>query len=301
MAVIGVAKRCDIGGAGATHMTDGRFVWYELTTTDTAAAKAFYCNVLGWGTHDIAAPSMAYSLFTVGDVPISGLISVPEDARKMGARPTWIGYVGVDDVDAVADRIKSRGGAVLVPPTVVPNVSRFSIVADPQAAVFALFKWLNLDQQRSSEREQTGGVGWHELLAADGQRAFDFYRAIFGWEEVDAGVKADDVYRLFSAAGGQMIGGMFTKPAGVSVPFWLYYFTVSDLDAAAKRVKTGGGEILEGPVELPGGNRVVRCTDPQGATFALTGRRNDRTPGYFKRAASPDSASIRFQLQKSAG
>jgi hypothetical protein len=142
-------------------------------------------------------------------------------------------------------------------------------------------------------------VGWHELFAADGPKAFDFYGATFGWQEADAGAEAEGDYRLFSA-GGQTIGGMFTKPATVSVPFWLYYFTVGDLDAAAARVKAGGGKILEGPVELPGGNRVVRCTDPQGATFALTGRRNDRPPGYFKPVAVSDSTSIRFQLHKSA-
>jgi hypothetical protein len=288
-------------GAGATAMTDspGRFVWYELTTTDTAAAKAFYSKVLGWGTHAIATPGTDYTLFTVAGVPVSGLMSVPEHARRMGARPTWLGYVGVDDVDVTAERIKSNGGAVHVPPTDVPNISRFSIVADPQMATFALFKWLNPGQQRSVEAGQPGGVGWHELFAADGPKVFDFYGMLFGWQKVDAGVETDDAYRLFSAAG-QTIGGMFTKPAAVSEPFWLFYFTVGDIDAAAERVKAGGGAILEGPVEMPGGNRVVRGTDPQGAMFALTGMRRDKSPGYFKPVASSGSASIRFQLHKSA-
>jgi hypothetical protein len=281
--------------------SDGRFVWYELTTTDTQAAKTFYTNVVGWDTHDIATPGMAYTLFTVGGVPVSGLMSVPEDARRLGARPTWLGYVGVDDVDVTADRVRTSGGAVQVPPTDVPNVSRFSIVADPQTAMFALFKWHNRGQRQSIEWGQPGGVGWHELLAGDGTTAFAFYGALFGWQDGDAGAGAvtDAAYRLFSA-GGQTIGGMFTKPASVSEPFWLFYFTVSDIDAAAARVTAGGGAIVEGPVEMPGGNRVVRCLDPQGAMFALTGRRNDKPLGYFKPVDSPDAASIRFQLNKSA-
>jgi hypothetical protein len=275
----------------------GRFIWYELATTNTAAAKAFYSDILGWETQDVSMPGMSYSLFTIGGIPMCGLISVPEEARKAGARPTWIGYVGVDDVDAIAERIQSRGGVVHVPPTDVPNVSRFSIVADSQMATFGLFKWLNPGQPTIAWG-QLGGVGWHELLAGEGPTAFDFYGALFGWQKVDADTDAEATYRLFSA-GGQTIGAMFTKPATVPVPFWLYYFNVADIDAAAKRVKAGGGEILEGPVDLPGRLRVIRCTDSQGATFALTSRGSDVPPGYFKAEASPDSASIRFQLRES--
>src|ERR1700730_7902857 len=108
----------------------GRFVWYELKTSDVEAAKAFYAEVVGWGTQDASTPGMAYTLFTAGKAPVSGLLNLPEDARKMGARPSWIGYVGVNDVDAAADRAKHLGGAVQVPPTDIPNVSRFSVIAD---------------------------------------------------------------------------------------------------------------------------------------------------------------------------
>jgi predicted enzyme related to lactoylglutathione lyase len=79
---------------------DGRFVWYELITTDKERAKAFYSMVLGWGTQDVSIPSAAYSLFTLGDTSVSGLMNLPTDADKIGAKPRWIGYVGVNDVDA---------------------------------------------------------------------------------------------------------------------------------------------------------------------------------------------------------
>ena len=99
----------------------GRFIWYELATTDTAAAKAFYSEVVGWGTRDASRPGMPYTLFTAGEASVSGLMDLPEDARKMGAGPTWIGYVGVDDVDATVDRVKQLGGAVHVPPAGHPQ------------------------------------------------------------------------------------------------------------------------------------------------------------------------------------
>ena len=82
----------------------GRFVWYELMTTDMEAAKAFYAKVVGWGTQDASMPGMAYTLFTVGGASVGGLMGLPEGARKTGAEPRWLGYVGVNDVDATAER-----------------------------------------------------------------------------------------------------------------------------------------------------------------------------------------------------
>jgi predicted enzyme related to lactoylglutathione lyase len=277
----------------------GCFVWYELTTTDAEAAKAFYTAVVGWGTRDASMPGAAYTLFTAGEVPVAGLMALPAEARKMGAQPRWTGYVGVDDVDAATERLKRLGGTVYVPPTDVPDVSRFSIVADPQAATLALVKWLNPGQEQPAAPTSPGHVGWHELSAVDWEKAFAFYVELFGWQKVDADFGEIGTYLLFSA-GGHSIGGMFTKPSTVPMPFWLYYFNVGDVDAAAKRVKSGGGKILEGPIEARGDNRIARCTDPQGAMFALrTGRPNP--VGYFGRAAADDPAATRLFVSKKAG
>ena len=162
----------------------GRFVWYELLTTDMEAAKAFYAEVVGWGTQDASMPDLPYTLFTAGEAPVSGLMDLPEDARRMGERPSWIGYVGVDDVDATADRIAQLGGAVHVPPKDILNISRFSVVADPQMATLALFKWLKPGREQPAELGTPGGVGWHELLAADWEKAWAFYSELFGWQKV---------------------------------------------------------------------------------------------------------------------
>jgi uncharacterized protein len=258
----------------------GRFVWYELVTADIETAKAFYANVVGWGARDVAISGLAYSLFTVGNAPVAGLMNLPEDASSMGAPPHWVGYVGVDDVDAAVDRIKQLGGAVRVPPTDVPNTSRFAIVADPQMATFALVKGLSPAQARSPELDAPGRVGWHELLATDWESAFDFYGALFGWQKADARVGAMGRYQHFSA-GGETIGGMFTKPAILPLPFWLYYFNVGDVDAAAERVEAGGGKVFYGPTDVPGGGWIVHCTDPHGAVFALLDKRSRRAVGYF--------------------
>jgi len=61
------------------------------------------------------------------------------------------------------------------------------------------------------------------------------------------------------------------------------------LDAAAARVKAGGGRILEGPREVAGGRWIVRGTDPQGAMFGLEGKRR-KAVGYFESAPNPSGA-----------
>jgi uncharacterized protein len=270
----------------------GRFVWYELMTTDTAAAKAFYAKVVGWGTNDTSMSGAAYTLFTVGKVPVSGLMERPENALKMDASPHWIGYVEVDNVDAAAERIKQVGGAVHVPPTDVPDISRFSVVADPQMATLALIKGLKPGQARLAELGKPGHVGWHELLAADWEKALAFYGELFGWQKADAHVGSMGAYQQFSA-GAETIGGMYTKPSTLPVAFWLYYFNISDIETAAKRVEAGGGQILYGPTAVPGGAWIAHCTDPQGAIFALLDRRSRGVIGYFESVASSGASDAR--------
>jgi uncharacterized protein len=260
----------------------GRFVWYELMTTDTAAAKAFYAKVVGWGTRGAPAPGPAYTWFTAGGALVAGLTGLPEDGRKMGVTPLWIGYVSVNDVDAIAARIKHLGGVLHVPPTDIPHISRFSVVADPQKAMLALVKWRTPGEQQSVEPGKPGHVGWHELLAADGQKAFAFYGELFDWHKADADIGPMGTYQMFSA-GGQTIGAMCTKPRTDPVPFWLYYFNVDNINAATERVMAGGGQVVDGPHDVPGGAWIARCTDPQGAMFALQGRRSNNPVGFFER------------------
>lgn len=264
----------------------GCFVWYELTTTDMEAAKAFYATVVGWGTRDASMPGMPYTVFTAGEAPVCGMMELPKDARQMGERPMWIGYVCVDDVDATADRIKHLGGVVHVPPQDVLDVSRFSVVSDPQMATIALFKWRGAAKEQPADPPQQGRVGWHELLAADAEKAWAFYSELFGWQKAQTNISSVGAYQQFSA-GGQTIGGMMTRPATVPVSSWLYYFNAGDIDAAVKRVKAGNGQLLSGPAEVAAGNWIAQCLDPQGAMFALAGHRGF---GYFKPAEPPRQA-----------
>jgi uncharacterized protein len=246
----------------------GGFAWYELLTTNAAAARAFYASVVGWQAQDASTAAFPYSVFSAGKTEVGGLMELPPDALRMGAEPRWVGYVAVDDIDGTVERLKRLGGSVFVPPT-DSNIGRVSIVADPQKATFGIVGALKRGEP-TVEPPLPGTVGWHELLAGDGAIAFAFYNELFGWQPAPRENDRLDSYRLVDA-GGLTSVGMFNKLPRVPVPFWLYYFEVADLALAVARVKEGGGRVVQGPMELLGGSWIARCIDPQGAMFSLQG------------------------------
>jgi predicted enzyme related to lactoylglutathione lyase len=251
----------------------GNFVWYELMTSDTDAAEAFYKTVNGWTAQDSGMPGPKYTILAAGGVGIGGLMAVPEEARQMGAGPAWLGYVNVEDVDASAEDVKDAGGAVHRAPDDIPGVGRFAVVADPQGAVFMLFKNAGGPARPKVAPGTPGHVGWHELHATDREAAFEFYADVFDWTKGEAhDMGPMGVYQLFST-GEVPDGGMITRMEGTPGPFWLYYFNVDAIDAAVGRVKGAGGVVMNGPHQVPGGSWIAQCTDPQGAMFALVGPR----------------------------
>lgn len=254
----------------------GRFIWYELMTSDVEAAKRFYGDVVGWTFEDMPAGDMTYTIVSANGagVGVGGMMATPPEAKAMGAPPNWSGYISVDDCDAAAEKIKSLGGAVIRPPADIPDVGRFAVVADPHGAMFEIMKPAPMDTQQPKAPQGTEGhTSWHELYAGELEPAFAFYAAMFGWrkdEAMDMGPMG--TYQLFSNQDGQ-IGGMMKKPDQVPRPGWLYYFQVGDIDAAVERVKRGDGQVVNGPMEVPGGSWIVQGVDPQRAMFALVGSR----------------------------
>ncbi len=247
----------------------GKFHWYELMTTDPVAAGEFYSRVVGWGLQDMGHPGASYTLLQVEGKGVAGIAPLSDASRAWDARPGWIGYVGVDDVDALAAELAKAGGKLLTPPADIPGILRFATVADPQGAVFMLFKGFSAEAPSTGGPDDPGYVGWHELMAGDGLKAFDFYSGLFGWTKADQfDMGAMGPYVLF-AAGEGAVGGIMTKPPELPAPFWSYYFQVDSIGAAATRVKDAGGTVLLGPQQVPTGQWIIQATDPQGAMFCL--------------------------------
>jgi uncharacterized protein len=250
----------------------GTFVWYDVMTSDTKAAESFYRGVIGWEAKDSGLADRSYTLLFRGPTMVAGLMPIPKEAQANGAQPCWMGYIAVDDVDVYAARVKAAGGTICHVPEDITGVGRFAVVADPQGAVFILFKGTGGDPT-TVEPGTPGHFGWHELHAGDGKSAFAFYAALFGWtkaEAIDMGPMG--TYQTF-ATGGAPCGGMMTRMPESPRPFWLYYINVDAIDAAVARVKEGGGRVVMGPHQVPTGSWIVQCFDPQGALFAMVASR----------------------------
>lgn len=244
----------------------GRFVWFELMTTDPKAAIAFYTEVIGWKTQPWEDGD--YTMWIGAQGPIGGTTLLPEQAKQMGAPSHWQANVHVDDVDATVAKVRELGGRVYVEPMDIPKIGRFAVIADPQGASIAVVK---LEQPMAEhDTEKHGEFCWSELITTDQNAAFAFYNAIFGWERLhDHDMGPMGVYLIYGRNGKQL-GGMFNKPQGAPMPTaFMHYVQVDDLDSALGRAKKMGATVLNGPMEVPGGARIVQLMDPQGAAVSL--------------------------------
>ena len=247
----------------------GRPVWYELMTTDTAAAETFYKNVIGWTSKPFEGAPTPYTVFNrSGDVGVAGLMTRPEG---MNFPPFWAMYIGVPNFGDAVAHIKRLGGKELSPVIDVPEVGKMQMMQDPQGASFYIIQPSPRSQDRPEGPPEIGEGSWHELMTTDAAAALQFYTAVFGWqpsETMDMGEMGK--YYMFNRPHG-MIGGMMNKPKELAhvPPYWGIYFRVPDITSAVERINANGGKILNGPMEVPGGDWIVNAMDPQGAAFSL--------------------------------
>lgn len=249
----------------------GRLVWYELLTSDPKGAIAFYTEVIGWKTQPFEGSD--YQMWVGSQGPLGGVTQLPDAAKKMGAPPYWQANVIVKNVDESVAKVKQLGGNVYHVEA-VPTVGKIAVISDPQGAVIALFQPDGDMPERDIAKD--GEFSWHELYTTDQDKALDFYNQICGWEKLgDFDMGPMGKYFLWGRNGKQL-GGMMNIPPQMKTPDgkpvppnWCYYATTSDFDAAFERAKAKGAKVLNGPMEVPGGQRVVQLMDPQGAVFAL--------------------------------
>ena len=129
-AVVSLSRPGERYGAEVVN-EDGAWTWNELVSGDLAAAAGFYTELLGWSATE-APGSFPRTAFTLGGLLIGGGHA---PAPQEDPTPRWSIAFWVADADQAAARAQELGGTVLLPPMDIP-VGRFTIVADPQGAVF---------------------------------------------------------------------------------------------------------------------------------------------------------------------
>jgi predicted enzyme related to lactoylglutathione lyase len=244
----------------------GRFVWHDLGTSNADGAKAFYPPITGWTTQPWEE-ARSYTMWVNRGTPVGGVLPLGHPLGSWGTAPHWMPYVCVYDLDACARQVKKLGGAIVHGPYEMPSVGCWAEIRDPTGGHIGVFE---PSQTPPAPRPSVPGeFSWHELWTDDAKAALEFYKELFTWEpvsEFDMGEMG--IYRLFGQKG-QQYGGMFDRRPDMPPPMWLSYIQVPDIQAAAKQVPELGGTILNGPMEVPGGDWIVQCTDPAGALFAL--------------------------------
>lgn len=266
-----------------TRPLQGSHIWYELMTPDPDGAKAFYDAVVpGWSFGERLPGEMDYRMINRSDGGMAGgVLRLSEEMASHGAKPLWLGYVGVEDVDGTVAQIETKGGSVYMAPSDIPDVGRIAMVADPQGNPFYVMKPTPPAGNEKKESDvfsttEEQRIGWNELATTDPVAARAFYGELFGWTSDDfMPMGAQGEYRFF-AQQGTTIGAVYHPinegSAGKKDEGWRYYIRVPSISKSVEAVKAGGGTVAMGPHEVPGGDIIVVGQDPQGAEFALVGK-----------------------------
>jgi uncharacterized protein len=245
----------------------GSFIWYELLTSDVDAARRFYGDVVGWNAKAHAVVP-GYYLFTSVDSDIAGLMAL--DAGI--ARPLWLGYISVEDVDATVAGAVADGATLCVPPTDIPDVGRFAMILDAQRVAIYVMRMQGAGVSRSFAA-QVGHCQWNELVTSDPVAALAFYGRQFGWQKSDVMSLGPLGNYQFMECGGTRFGAMMQRSRAGAAPLWRFYFGVDDIDRAARAISAGGGQLVGEPQPVPGGGFAIVALDPQGAEFGIAGPR----------------------------
>ncbi|HKT86651.1 MAG TPA: VOC family protein [Novosphingobium sp.] len=261
----------------------GSFIWYELLTTDPDGAAAFYGSVLGWkiaGQPSPEAGGMDYRMIQRSDGGMAGgVLKLTGEMISHGARPCWMPYLYVTDVDAEVAAIEKEGGKVLVPAMDLP-VGRIAMLADPQGIPIYIMTPVPPAGKEDAASDvfsatEVQRVRWNELTSPDQAASIDFYARHFGFEFNETMPMGEMGDYCFIDHHGARLGAVTPRMNPQQPAMWMFYFGVPSIGEAKTKIEAGGGQVLVGPMEVPGGNWIVIGLDPQGAGFGLVGPKGD--------------------------
>jgi predicted enzyme related to lactoylglutathione lyase len=268
-----------IAGKTATKTApQGQPIWYELMTPDPAAVAPFYRAVLGWEIPAEGHPmpnGSEYREITRDDGGnAGGVLKLTPQMAGGGAKPGWIAYFHVADVDVSVAKAQNLGASVHMPPMTMDGVGRMAMIADPQGAPLYVMDPTPPPDRPDAQSDvfdpaKAGHCRWNELNTIDGPGALDFYTALFGWTKGMAMPMGEAGDYQFIEGGGVAIGAINPVPEPPS--FWLPVFGVTDIAAARAAVEANGGTITTDLQEVPGGEFALNADDPSGAAVAFLG------------------------------
>jgi predicted enzyme related to lactoylglutathione lyase len=255
-----------------TQYVKGSPSWIDIGAPDVARTARFYSAVFGWH-HETVSEEMDYGLFKNGDKIVGGIGRLTEE----GARSAWTIYFQTDDVERTAKAAQQGGGTVRTEPMGDEEWGRMSQLTDPQGGQFAA--WEPGRDGGMQSIDETGSLGWVELMTTDVADAKRFYGELFGWQTADMPMPGDagGTYTLITPEGlgeERMHGGMVQLPADAlqatgGNAYWHPVFGSDDCDATVAKVTENGGSLRMGPENAEGVGRLAVCADQEGAEFVV--------------------------------
>jgi predicted enzyme related to lactoylglutathione lyase len=243
----------------AVGRAEGAFAWVGLASSDPPLATAFYAELFGWQSHEVATAMGIVTIFTLGGGDVAILYSQTPEARAARVAPHWTAFIAVRDAHAVAAEARNHGATVLREPFDVPDFGRVATLLDPIGAVISL--WQPLGRPGAATVNALNAHCLTELIAGDLTRAKTFYGAVFGW-----GFEDDSTERTRAVDRGGPRVTMRTRAGPTPLPDgWLPYFLVETSSAVAATARRLGGADV-GDAALPGSALLA---DPTGAMFAV--------------------------------
>lgn len=245
----------------------GRFVWYDLMTSDVARATEFYGGLFGWQLVEQDMGEFGkYQMIFLGEAAVGGMVAL-EPGQEVP--PHWMAYSTVESVDGACERATALGGSVLSPPMDIPEVGRFAVIGDPQGGTIAPFTFGGEAPPECQGMPPDGMFCWSELLSSDPEEARRFYGEIFGYGFGEMDMGALGTYWILKRGEVGCGGIMQLPPDAPHTTHWVNYIAASDVDATAKKAEELGAQIFVPPSDIPGVGRFSVMADPTGALFAL--------------------------------
>lgn len=242
--------------------------WVDLSSPDVDASKSFYSGVFGWDADDQFDDdgNRVYVMFSLGGKSVAGLGGQAPGTTGMPAM--WNTYVATDDVGATTDKVTAAGGSVLMPAMQVFDAGEMAVFTDPTGAAFSVWRaGRHIGAEVCNEPDT---YSWNELMTRDVDAALAFYAAVFGWSFEGQDMGPIGTYHVIAGGEHGGLGGIMGMPPGMpeQVPsHWGVYFTVADADASLAAITAAGGQVVNGPMDIPGVGRTATVHDPNAGSF----------------------------------
>lgn len=238
--------------------------WFEVNTTNRAAALDFYQKVFGWEYEDMDMGEMGvYKLMSHNGKMFGGSMELSGPEWE-GVPSHWATYFNVTDLDATLEKFTANGGELKFGPMPIPGDGRIFGGMDNQGAFFCV-----VDENQDELEGHSEAIAWVENMTPDREKAVSFYKAVLGWNSIDEDMgEPVGTYTMFGR-GEQFSAGCMTVPDPNIHPNWTVYLATKDINATCEAITAAGGTILQPPMNIGDYGTIAMALDPSGAAFGV--------------------------------